>query len=147
VVLVFLVTAPGNFLASFVERSFSVKPSVQPSPTPPSRSINLSVQPSPTETSSNSVDFLFATDRARLNTSPRDNFDFKRSDSLTFGVARVHIPKDHKIGKIELPGLTLLHVPIVERDADPDKHFIILSLGVVELGSWKGQLCRARRSV
>lgn len=46
---------------------------------------------------------LFATNRVREDWALGVEFESLRSDSLTFGASRVHVPEDHRIGNIELP--------------------------------------------
>src|SRR5258708_15493078 len=65
-------------------------------------------------TSNRIVEFLFATTRVPKNTAQRITFTHQRNSALTLGAARVSVPEDHKLGRIELPhsyrlfGLTLI---------------------------------------
>ena len=85
-----------------------------------------------------SVDFLFATDRVRKDEPLKANFNYERAASLTFGLARVHVPDDHKIGNIELPGQgwVLFGITFGKEDVDPKKHFIIKSVEPLARSAW-----------
>ena len=80
------------------------------------------------------VEFLFATDRIPQNGPQAVSFGGDRQSSLTFGAVSVHIPKHHRIGRIELPqqwkfwGFELYHEPLDEK-----KHFVIRQLQIVPI--------------
>jgi esterase/lipase superfamily enzyme len=79
-----------------------------------------------------SVEFLFATDRKPTPTGA-DLFGYERADSLTFGAVRVNVPKDHKIGHLELPSeFRLFGVTLYREDVDQNRHFFIKSANVVD---------------
>ncbi|QOZ84711.1 MULTISPECIES: alpha/beta hydrolase [Chromobacterium] len=86
-----------------------------------------------------SVDFLFATDRARKAQGRIMDFGPERSDALVFGLVRVHVPDDHRIGNIELPdsGYQWLGLTFGEEQADPRKHFILKSVELLNRTQWK----------
>jgi hypothetical protein len=85
-----------------------------------------------------SVDFLFATDRVRQDGTEMADFGFDRAESLTYGVARVHVPTDHKMGNIELPGARrFLWFTLGYERTDPEKHFIIKDIEVVDKDGWR----------
>ncbi len=87
-----------------------------------------------------SVAFLFATDRAREDLGKATiDFGSARADALTLGVARVHVPEDHRIGHIELPGsgLQVLGYTLGREDKDPKKHFIVTSVEICDRKTWK----------
>jgi esterase/lipase superfamily enzyme len=72
-----------------------------------------------------SVEFLFATDRKPTPTGA-DLFGYERADSLTFGAVRVNVPKDHKIGHLELRSeVRLFGVTLYREDVDPNRQFFI----------------------
>ena len=85
------------------------------------------------------VDILFATLRKLENgNSPAAPiFSGERSQSLNFGRARVRIPEDHKIGRLELPGgLSIFGIQLTHEEADPKKHFILRSRQPLTLEQW-----------
>lgn len=86
-----------------------------------------------------SVDFLFATDRARKDQGVNVDFSPERADALTLGLVRVHVPDDHRIGKIELPdsGFQLWGYTFAKEKADPHKHFILKSVELLNRTQWK----------
>ena len=84
-----------------------------------------------------SVDFMFATDRVRHDQSLRVDFNHERAAQMTFGIARVHVPDDHKTGRIELPGAASIFFWRTPQLADPHKHFIIKSIEVINRDDWK----------
>jgi esterase/lipase superfamily enzyme len=66
------------------------------------------------------VDLLFATDRNQEPGNDLADFGSSRADSLTFGVVRVRVPNDHKIGTIELPSSQqFFGVTLWRESADP----------------------------
>ncbi len=84
------------------------------------------------------VDILFATTRKRESESSIiPVFSAERSQKLTFGLARVRIPTDHKIGRLELPGgFSIFGIKLMEEKADPEKHFILRSRQVLTPEQW-----------
>lgn len=86
-----------------------------------------------------SVDFLFATDRARKDQGVNVNFGPERADALSLGLVRVHVPDDHRIGNIELPsrGFQLWGYTFAKEKADPHKHFILKSVELLNRTQWK----------
>jgi esterase/lipase superfamily enzyme len=77
--------------------------------------------------SSRAVALLFATNRQQV-IGPRDrpSFNHERKDNLIFGATRVHVPNDHKIGRLELPRrIRFFGWRIYNEDEDPERHFLI----------------------
>jgi esterase/lipase superfamily enzyme len=100
------------------------------------------VPPAASTRDNRTVDLLFATDRVREDKDLRPDFGSGRSDSLTFGVARVHIPEDHLIGNIELPGSghDFLGFTFGREGIDPKKHFMLTGTEILDLDKWKEQM-------
>lgn len=85
------------------------------------------------------VDILFATLRKLENgdAPAAPTFSGERSESLNFGQARIRIPEDHKIGRLELPGgLSIFGIQLTHEEADPKKHFILRSRQPLTLEQW-----------
>jgi esterase/lipase superfamily enzyme len=79
------------------------------------------------------VEFLFATTRAVSGNSYRVSFSGERGENLVFGAARVRVPEDHKIGKIELPSsIKFFGFEIYEQKLNPDEHFIIKEVRLLD---------------
>lgn len=75
---------------------------------------------------SRAVEFLFATTREKATAPGRTSYSGERGQRLSLGAARVRIPEDHRIGKIELPSsIQILTVSLYEFKANPEKHFVI----------------------
>ncbi len=91
------------------------------------------------------VDLYFATNReVKENDKPTqatlsaEDFTGERADRLRFGVVRVHIPDDHKIGQIKLPGaISLFGWTIRQEEIDPKKHFFIRSRQLLSREQWE----------
>ena len=90
------------------------------------------------------VDLYFATNR-KVNKSETSKtailseraFTGERDDGLNFGVVRVRIPEDHKVGTIRLPGG--FSVFGYQSDPfDPKRHFHIRSRQLVTRAEWDG---------
>lgn len=91
----------------------------------------------PAASSQRLVEFLFATTRAPQPGIQRVSFSGERGAGMTFGAARVRIPEDHKIGKIELPSkTTFISFEIYEQKTDPKKHFIIKEVRTLSPSEW-----------
>jgi len=68
-------------------------------------------------------------------------FTGDRQTKLTYGAAAVHIPKDHKIGRIEIPkGYSILGIDLFEESPNEDKHFIINHVATLSEQEWDEQL-------
>ena len=70
-----------------------------------------------------SVPVFYGTDRAAVSTLDEPISYGVERGNLTFGVAEVSIPDDHRMGKIERPGVWKLQFR-----EDPKKHVVVLSL-------------------
>ena len=90
------------------------------------------------------VDLYFATNR-KVNKSETSKtailsdraFTGERDDGLNFGVVRVRIPEDHKVGTIRLPGG--ISIFGYQTDPfDPKRHFHIRSRQLVTRAEWDG---------
>jgi len=85
------------------------------------------------------VDILFATLRKVDDTdAPAATvYSSERSESLNFGRARVRIPEDHKIGRLELPGgFSIFGYELTHEKADPKRHFILRSRQALTMEEW-----------
>lgn len=91
-----------------------------------------------------SVDVLFATTRQpeKSNVRKADIARFSgERDKLSFGQARVRIPDDHKIGRIELPGgFSIFGITFYEEEQNPKKHFILRSVEQLNLQQWNARV-------
>ncbi len=68
---------------------------------------------------------FFATDRNSVYmTTPGELFGNSRS-SLKYGVCDVSIPRDHRMGNVELPSMWFL-----EFQPSPSKHFVIVNTNI-----------------
>jgi esterase/lipase superfamily enzyme len=80
-----------------------------------------------------SVDLLFATNRSRVHASTRIKFTAGREPTLTFGAVRVNVPKDHRIGRLEVPrkkwDWTTLWFSREKKSAS--KHFLMTHLEIL----------------
>jgi esterase/lipase superfamily enzyme len=106
-----------------------------PSPIPDSPSLDPRV-----------VDFLYVTTRKPTNQSSSASISYsgERGTDLSFGAASVRIPKDHKIGRIELPvKWSLLGYTIYEGSLSDDKRFAIRKVAPLSPEQW-GRLATAR---
>lgn len=84
-----------------------------------------------------SVEFLFATTRAPATGAARITFTGERGASLTRGSARVHVPLDHRLGRIELPAsVGFLGITLYEEQTDPDRHFLIKEVRTLTQNDW-----------
>ncbi|MEO8450559.1 MAG: hypothetical protein ABI647_12240, partial [Gemmatimonadota bacterium] len=93
--------------------SFSTPPPAPLAPQSPPRPPAAPAEASRYE----SIPVFYATDRALTNrTEPSRFFGSDRGD-LSFGVARVSVPRDHRIGELEHPKWWKL-----ELRSDPEKH-------------------------
>jgi esterase/lipase superfamily enzyme len=73
------------------------------------------------------VNVFYATDRkATGSTAPSKMFDGERGD-VRYGTAKVSIPRNHKMGKLEAPSVWKL-----EFRADPDKHVVLLDVDALD---------------
>ncbi len=85
------------------------------------------------------VDLYFATNRevkedvtSSEGTVTAEGLTVERGDRLRFGVVRVHIPDDHKIGQIKLlGGISIFGWNIISDAIDAKKHFFIRSRQIV----------------
>jgi esterase/lipase superfamily enzyme len=79
------------------------------------------------------VELLFATNRTAIESAPITGFNGERSDRLTFGVTRVRIPEDHKIGKLELPQTrNWLRLRFSDEASSDQRHFVIKEISIVD---------------
>ncbi len=70
------------------------------------------------------MDIFYATDRAFIkNQSPSKSYDANRSTEINYGVTKVSIPRDHRMGEIESPSILKL-----EFSENPDKHIMLKTL-------------------
>jgi esterase/lipase superfamily enzyme len=91
------------------------------------------------------VDLYFATNRevkkdavSAEATLSAEELTGERGNSLRFGVVRVHIPDDHKIGQIKLPGgISVFGWKITTDEIDPKKHFFIRSRELLSREQWE----------
>jgi len=68
---------------------------------------------------------FYGTDRNRTGSEkPSDYYGGKRGDGISWGVCKVSIPRDHKIGELEAP-FSLFGWKIME---NPEKHVVLLSV-------------------
>jgi esterase/lipase superfamily enzyme len=80
------------------------------------------------------VDLLYATNR---KPEPDGGFSGERATTMTFGAARIRIPKDHKLGRIELPvTYKVLGFTLYQENEDPDQHFIVQSETILDRAQW-----------
>jgi esterase/lipase superfamily enzyme len=95
------------------------------------------------------VEFLFATTRQKILVSGRASFSGDRMDvatGMSFGAARVQVPKEHHFGEVERPGWWSGWLNYVyETKADPDKHFIINNVTPMSLSDWS-KIINTRKS-
>jgi esterase/lipase superfamily enzyme len=85
------------------------------------------------------VDILFATLRKleQADTPAAPTFSGERGQALSYGRARVRIPEDHKIGRLELPGgFSIFGIQLTHEETDPKKHFILRSRQPLSLEQW-----------
>ena len=90
------------------------------------------------------VDLYFATNR-KVNKSETSKtailsdraFTGERDDGLNFGVVRVRIPEDHRVGTIRLPGGISIF-GYQTNPFDPKRHFHIRSRQLVTRAEWDG---------
>lgn len=104
-----------------------IDPIDQPWKASPSPEKGLESKP---ETPRVEVPVFFATDRLRQDTTSVKAFYGGRRNStgqLEYGVAKVSIPEDHRMGEIERPKWWKL-----ELWEDPQKHVVLLDIGVLE---------------
>lgn len=103
-----------------------------------------SAQPSALD--SRVVDFLYVTTRrpSDQNGGRSISYTGERSPELNFGAASVHIPKDHKIGRIELPfKWSFFGYTVYEGSFSEDKHFAIRQIGPLTPEQW-GKIATAK---
>jgi esterase/lipase superfamily enzyme len=83
------------------------------------------------------VDFLFATTRAKLEARGKLFYSGARSDDITFGAARVSVPENHGFGHVELPkSVNLFRYTLYEEKLDPARHFVIKAVKPLDESSW-----------
>jgi esterase/lipase superfamily enzyme len=102
-------------------------------PTPPEKGIKVKPQNSTVE-----VPVFFATDRQRLDkTTVKTYFGGKRSPTsqLEYGIAKVSIPEDHRMGEIERPNWLKL-----EFREDPAKHLVLMNIDAFDRNSFVNTL-------
>jgi esterase/lipase superfamily enzyme len=80
----------------------------------------------------NSIKFLFATTRGSIGNSFSDD-----RAKLTFGAVDVHVPDDHKMGQMELPGLKGWSPFTYQEKLDLAKHFAISKLKTIDESDWR----------
>jgi esterase/lipase superfamily enzyme len=109
-------------------------------PAKPNMKRALEILSGPAFSNQNSVQFLFATTRqfsGGVFTSDRGN--------LTFGGVDVHVPDDHKMGRIELPK-SKGWIPFrYEEKLDLVKHFAISRLGTITNSDWSETIRASKR--
>jgi hypothetical protein len=79
----------------------------------------------------NSIQFLFATTRESVGRSFSDD----RAE-LTFGAVDVHVPDDHKMGQMDLPGVKGWSAFAHQEKLDLAKHFAINRLTTINAADW-----------
>lgn len=86
---------------------------------------------------SQTVEFLFATDRLPDPSTDKVSFVGDRQPKLSFGAATVRIPDEHRIGQISLPSVWRLFGFEIYREKENDKkHFSIKRLSVLSQDDW-----------
>jgi esterase/lipase superfamily enzyme len=79
------------------------------------------------------VELLFATNRVSVGGPSIEDFSGERASGLTFGITRVRVPEDHKIGRLELPQTrSWLRFRFSDEKVDEQRHFVIREIGVVD---------------
>jgi esterase/lipase superfamily enzyme len=81
------------------------------------------------------VGVFYGTDRVRKDGKDRPRYTTKRAKRLETGIARVTVPKSHRVPEIERPAIyrvPLTRVVLYEEKEDPAKHFTIASLDVLD---------------
>jgi esterase/lipase superfamily enzyme len=84
------------------------------------------------------VPVFFATDRQHLDTrSVKTYYGGKRNPTsqLEYGIAKVSIPEDHRMGEIERPSWLKL-----EFSEDPAKHFVLMNIDAFDRNSFVNTL-------
>jgi len=77
------------------------------------------------------MDVFFATDRDENESSDtKTRFGSERGD-LKYGITKVSIPRDHKMGELESPSVWKL-----EFREDPEKHVVVLDISILEKSSY-----------
>lgn len=83
------------------------------------------------------VELLYATTRER-DRSELVFFTGERSETISFGTAKIRIPELHRLGRVELPfKLQLFSIKLYEKPLEPSKHFIVEVIESVTLDEWK----------
>jgi esterase/lipase superfamily enzyme len=78
------------------------------------------------------VELLFATNRVPIGDRMIVDFNGERSDRLTFGVTRIRVPEDHKIGKLEIPQTrNWLRLRFSDEPSSERNHFVIKEISIV----------------
>jgi esterase/lipase superfamily enzyme len=97
------------------------------------------------------VEFFFVTDRKPNGTSSQQTFTHERhvdsngTPSMTYGIASVHVPQDHKIGRIELPSSSsFFGVQLTWEKEKEQKHFIVKKMASLSAPDWD-QLVRGAK--
>ncbi|MGI9405611.1 MAG: alpha/beta hydrolase [Hyphomicrobiaceae bacterium] len=85
------------------------------------------------------VDVYFATDRDKRGGSNLSNYFGTKHGKLSYGVASVSIPHDHRMGQLEAPSLLKL-----EFTQDPSKHVVLIKIADL---SRKDVLARIAKTV
>jgi hypothetical protein len=100
----------------------------------------LEILAAPQFPNQNSIKFLFATTRKYAGGS----FSYDTAD-MTFGGVDVHVPDDHRMGQIELPGTKGWAPFTYEEKLDLVKHFAISKLGRIAQADWNEIIRNAGR--
>jgi esterase/lipase superfamily enzyme len=93
------------------------------------------------------VEFLFATTRQQATAGDRVSYSGERAipaSQMSFGAARVHIPKGHLRANIELASASWWNL-IYEVKPDPNKHFIIENVTPMSRDDW-GKIVDSKKS-
>jgi esterase/lipase superfamily enzyme len=86
------------------------------------------------------IDLFYCTTR-KLDGLPRlQNFGRERADTPSYGAARVSVPQDHKIGRLERPKGWTLSVRFWPENEDPERHFIVTQLGALDEEAFLSEL-------
>jgi esterase/lipase superfamily enzyme len=110
--------------------SYFDQPAFNAGPQPsvaPSTPIPVSEAPPPPTVDKRVVEFLFASTRQAIAPSPTTGVSYSGERAqLSFGATSVRIPKDHKVGHIELPGSwSLFGLTLWTFSTSPDERFVI----------------------
>lgn len=84
---------------------------------------------------------FYATDREPLKTTPALSFTAIRGSAISYGIAEVSIPRDHKMGTLETPSIWRL-----EFAPDPKHHIMLQMLEVKEPSAFYTEVAKRVQS-